>query len=60
MKQNHGYREQASGCQWGGRIEIGGGTEWEMGVSRCQLLYIEWINNKVLLYTAQRTIFNVL
>ena len=60
MKQNHGYREQASGCQRGGRIEIGGGTEWEMGVSRCQLLYIEWINNKVLLYTAQRTIFNVL
>ena len=39
MKQNHGYREQTSGCQRGGRIEIGGGTEWEMGVSRCQLIY---------------------
>ena len=25
--------------------------EWEAGVSRCQLLYIEWINNKVLLYS---------
>ena len=24
---------------------------WEFGVSRCQLLYIEWINNKVLLYS---------
>ena len=28
----------------------GGGVEWEVGVSRCTLLYIEWINNKVLLY----------
>ena len=23
----------------------------EFGVSRCKLLYIEWINNKVLLYS---------
>ena len=29
----------------------GGGMEWEFGVSRCQLLYIEYINNKVLLYS---------
>ena len=28
-----------------------GGMEWEFGVSRCKLLYIEWINNKVLLYS---------
>ena len=28
-----------------------GGIEWEFGVSRCKLLYIEWINNKVLLYS---------
>ena len=27
-----------------------GGMEWEFGVSRCKLLYIRWINNKVLLY----------
>ena len=26
----------------------GGGMEWEDGVSRCKLLYMEWIN-KVLL-----------
>ena len=25
--------------------------EWEFGVSRCKLLYIEWINNKILLYS---------
>jgi len=24
---------------------LGGGAEWEVGVSRCKLLYIEWINN---------------
>ena len=26
---------------------VGGGMEWEVGISRCKLLYIEWINNKV-------------
>ena len=25
--------------------------EWEFGFSRCKLEYIEWINNKVLLYS---------
>ena len=28
-----------------------GGMEWEVGVSRRKLLYIEWINSKVLLYS---------
>ena len=42
------HREQTGGCQGeGGR----GGMEWEVGISRCQLLYIGWINNKVLLYS---------
>ena len=27
----------------------GRGTEWEFEVSRCKLLHLEWINNKVLL-----------
>ena len=26
--------------------------DWEFGISRCKLLYIEWIHNKVLLYSA--------
>ena len=30
---------------------VGGAIEWQVGVSRCQLLYIEWRNNKVLLYS---------
>ena len=28
-----------------------GGMDWEFGISRCKVLYIEWINNKVLLYS---------
>ena len=34
----------------------GGGTEWEVGISRCKLLYREWINNKVLLYSTENYI----
>ena len=28
-----------------------GGMNWEFGISRCKLLYTEWINKKVLLYS---------
>ena len=35
---------------------VGGGMEWEVGVSRCKLLYMEWINNKVLLYSTENYI----
>ena len=31
------------------RVGSGGRMDWEFEVSRCKLLYIEWINNKVLL-----------
>ena len=37
----------------------GGGMDWKFGISRCKLLYREWVNNKVLLYS-QGTIFNIL
>ena len=30
--------------------------EWEVGVSRCKLLYMECINNKVLLYSTENYI----
>ena len=46
MKQTHRHREQTCGCQGEG----GEGMDWEFGISRGKLLYIEWINNKVLLY----------
>ena len=49
QKQTYRYREQPCGCQ-----EERGGREkdWEFGISRCKLLYIAWINNKILLYSS--------
>ena len=35
---------------------VGGRTEWEVRISRCKLLYIEWINSKVLLYSTENYI----
>ena len=34
----------------------GGKVEWEFGVNRSKLLYIEWINNKVLVYSTENYI----
>ena len=49
--ESHG--EQTSDCQGaGGRA----GKKWEFGVSRGKLLYTEWINNKVLLYSTGKYI----
>ena len=39
MKQTHRHGERPCGCQ--------GGVEWEVGLSRCKLLDLGWINNKV-------------
>ena len=30
--------------------------DWEFGISRCKLVYIEWTNNKVLLYSTGKYI----
>ena len=50
MKQIHRHKEQICGCQGGvGRGRVG--KDWEFGVSRCKLVSIGWINNKVLLYS---------
>ena len=49
QKQTHRHREQTCGCQGG--WEVGGRMDWEFGISRCKLLYREWKNNKVLLYS---------
>ena len=47
-KQTLGHGEQTCGCQEGGG---GSGMDWEFGVSRYKLLYLEWINFKVLLHS---------
>ena len=36
-----------------GGEEGGGGMEWEFGVRRYKFLYMEWINNKILLYSTR-------
>ena len=35
---------------------VGGGMDWEGGVSRCRLLYMEGINSKVLLHSTENYI----
>ena len=47
-KQTHEHEEQTCGCQW---VRGGSGMNWESGVSRCKLLYLEWISNEMLLYS---------
>ena len=49
QKQTHRDREQACGCQGAGGQ--GERNNWEFGINRCKLLYIGWINNRVLLYS---------
>ena len=41
--------DRLGGCKGGGRDRRG--IDWEFGISRCKLLYREWMNNKVLLYS---------
>ena len=45
--------KSSGGCKGEGG---GGGRNWEFGVSRCKLLHVEWINNKVLLYSTGNSI----
>ena len=33
-----------------------GWVDWEFGISRCKLLYAEWINSKVLPYSTRNYI----
>ena len=48
QQQTHRHRKQTCSCHWGGRRS---GVDREFGVSRCKLLYLEWISNEVLLYS---------
>ena len=48
-EQTHGHGEETCGCQ-------GGGDDLEFGISGCKIFYIEWVNNKVLLYSTGNNI----
>ena len=39
---------------------VEGRMEWDVEVSRCKLLYIEWINNRVLQYNTENYIQNLM
>ena len=47
QKQTHRHGEQTYICQGVGRKW----DDWEFGVSKCKVLYLEWISNEVLLYS---------
>ena len=55
QKWTHEHREQIVVAKGEG---VGEGMEWEVGVSKCKLLYIEWINNSSYC-VAQGTMFNI-
>ena len=55
-EQTHRHREQTCGCWDGG---WGAGMDWEFGISRCKLLYTEWITTRSH-YNAQGNLFNTL
>ena len=44
QKHTHRHKEKTCGCQRESK-------DWECGNSRSKLLYREWINNNVLLYS---------
>ena len=45
QKQTHRHGEQTCGCQY-----RESGMDWGFGVSRFQLLHLEWTSNEVLVY----------
>ena len=49
QKQTHRHRDRLMVA----KRDMGekGGVDWEFGISRYKLLYIDWINNKVPLYS---------
>ena len=51
QKQTHRHAQQTCGCQGGGG---GGGMYWEFGVHRGKPLYLDWIDNEVLLYSTRK------
>ena len=52
QKQTHRQRTDL----WLPRGRCGGGMNWKFGIIKYKLLYVEWINNKALLYSTGNSI----
>ena len=50
MKQNR-LTDIENRCVVAKEDRGGSGMDWELGVSRCKLLHLEWVNNKIPLYS---------
>ena len=35
----------------GSKEEVWRGMDWESGINRCKLFHLEWVSNKILLYS---------
>ena len=53
-KQKQAHRQTEQTCSRQG----GSGREWEFGVGRCKLLYLEWMGDEALLYSTGNYIQN--
>ena len=36
--------------------EGGSGMDWDLGVSKCKLLHLEWMGNELLLYSTRNSV----
>ena len=50
------YRTETDSQTWRTDLWLPRGRDWEFGVSRCKLLHLEWMSNKVLLYSIENYI----
>ena len=54
---DHGHVGHTCDCQGGGGES---GMDWKFGVNRCKLLHLEWISNKILLYSPGNYIWSLM
>ena len=36
--------------------EGGSGMDWDLGISKCKLLHLEWMGNELLLYSTRNSV----
>ena len=41
------------------RLVVAKGMDWELGINRCKLLPLEWISNRILLYSTGNYVWSL-